>query len=219
MWWNFFHIFDKEHNKSLWQMSRVKISQNKASELYLSTVLKVNSAIFTQAPVFVCGKEMRVASGKNQQPLRVEAQQASEHLNLSPPTAVSVWRRALATASCHPRRTIFQLDWVSHFTCRGGCAAVLLWMLFSAACGINKEDGTGTLFPSIDMHHKQFIQSADGPAQTAVARRPTLAGSPTQVDNQMANDWGKYVQKWFTKFSSEFWNWMSVIIELKMKFF
>jgi hypothetical protein len=44
-------IFDKEHNKSLWQMSRVKISQNKASELYLSTVLKVNSAIFTQARV------------------------------------------------------------------------------------------------------------------------------------------------------------------------
>ena len=93
--------------------------------------------------MFVCGKEMQVASGKNQQPLRVEAQQASEHLNLSPPTAVSVWRRALATASCHPRRTIFQLDWVSHFTCRGGCAAVLLWMLFSVARGINKEDGTG----------------------------------------------------------------------------
>jgi len=32
------------------------------------------------------------------------------------------------------------------------------------------------------MHHKQFIQLADGPAQTAVARRLTLA----QVDNQMA---------------------------------
>lgn len=71
------------------------------TEKSLSTAMKVNPTIFhTQACGSVClRKENAGRLGENQQPLRVEAPQASEHLNLSPPTAVSVWRRALATTA------------------------------------------------------------------------------------------------------------------------
>jgi hypothetical protein len=50
------------------------------------------------------------------------------------------------------------------------------------------------------MHHKQFIQLADGPAQTAVARRLTLA----QVDNQMAMIGKNRCTNISVKFSLEF---------------